>query len=37
VIARPKLLAQIRDSLAESQNDDVKILTKDQARGLLNG
>lgn len=37
VMARPKLLAQIRDSLAESQNGDAKILTKDQARALLNG
>lgn len=37
VMARPKLLAQIRDSLAESENDDAKILTKDQARALLNG
>lgn len=37
VMARPKLLVQIRDSLAESRNDGAKILTKDQARALLNG
>lgn len=37
VMARPKMLTQIRDSLAESQNAGAKILTKDQARALLNG
>ncbi len=37
VMARPKLLAQIRDSLAEVQTADVTILTKDQARALLTG
>ncbi len=37
VMARPKLLALIRDSLAESQTENAKILTKDQARALLTG
>lgn len=37
IMARPKLLAQIRDSLAEWQVGDAKILTKKQARALLDG
>ncbi len=37
VMARPRLLAQIRDSLAEVQTADAPILTKDQAQALLTG
>jgi antitoxin YefM len=37
VMARPKLLVQIRDSLAESRAEDAKIFTKEQARALLTG
>ena len=37
VMARPKLLAQIRDSLAELRDGGATILTKDQAQALLDG
>jgi PHD/YefM family antitoxin component YafN of YafNO toxin-antitoxin module len=37
VMARPKLLAQVRDSLAELQSGPAQVLTKDQARKLLAG
>jgi antitoxin YefM len=37
VMARPKLLAHIRDSLAELQSGPPQVLTKEQARQLLIG
>lgn len=37
VMTRPALLAQIRDSLAESRHDGAAILTEDQAQALLYG
>ena len=37
VMARPKLLAHIRDSLAELQSGPPQVLTKEQARQLLTG
>ena len=35
VMARPKLLGQIRDSLAEVEAGEAEIFTKDQASALL--
>ena len=35
LMSRPKLLAQVRDSLAELQSGPGQELTKDQARKLL--
>ena len=37
VMARPKRLAQIRDSLAELRDGGATIPTKDQARAMLDG
>lgn len=37
VMSRPKLLAEIRDSLAELQSGPAEVLTKDQARAMLAG
>jgi len=37
VMARPKLLSQIRDSLTELQSAPAEVLTKDQALRLLVG
>jgi len=37
LMARPKLLAQVRDSLAELQSGRAQELTRDQARKLLPG
>jgi antitoxin YefM len=37
VMARPKLLAQVRDSLAELQSGPMEVLTKEQAGKLLAG
>jgi prevent-host-death family protein len=37
VMARRKLLAHIRDSLAELQSGPAQVLTKEQARKLLAG
>jgi antitoxin YefM len=37
VITRPKLLAQIRDSLTELRSGEADVLSKDQARKLLVG
>ena len=37
VMARPKLLAQIHESLTELQTRPAEILTKEQARTLLTG
>ena len=36
-MSRPKLLAQIRDSLVDLQAGPTEVLTKDQARALLAG
>jgi hypothetical protein len=36
-MVRPKLLAHIRDSLAELQSEPAEVLTKDQASKLLVG
>jgi antitoxin YefM len=37
VMARPKLLAHIRDSLVELRSGPAQVLTKEQARKLLAG
>lgn len=37
VMARPRLLAQIRDSLSELHAEFPEVLTKEQARALLTG
>jgi prevent-host-death family protein len=37
VMARPKLLAQVAESLAELQSGQSKVLTKDQVRSMLAG
>ena len=37
VMGRPKLLAHIRDSLAELESGPAQVLTKEQARKLLAG
>jgi antitoxin YefM len=37
VMSRPKLLAQIRDSLTDLQAGPTEVLTKDQASKLLAG
>lgn len=35
VLSRPKLLAEIRDSLSEWQSTPVEVLTQDEARALI--